>query len=152
MSALLTGSGEDARSQRGAMIAFAIRVASAGLAFGSQVLLARWLGGYQFGIFTYVWVWVNILGTLCTLGFAISAVRFLPEYRAVAQQDLALGFLFTGRRVSFSAGLASTALGLGVLYLLDGVIAEHYRVPLAIALVSLPAFAVIDFQDGVARA
>jgi O-antigen/teichoic acid export membrane protein len=152
LSALLLGRGEDAGSQRGAMMAFAIRVASAALAFGSQVLLARWIGGYQFGVFTYVWVWVNILGTLCTLGFAISAVRFLPEYRAVAAQELARGFLFTGRRVSFGAGLACTVLGLGVLYLLGGAIAEHYRVPLALALVSLPAFAVIDFQDGVGRA
>lgn len=152
LSGLLLGKGEDARSQRGALTAFTIRVASAAIAFLSQVLLARWIGGYDFGIFTYVWVWVNILGTLCTLGFAISAVRFLPEYRATAADHLARGFLFTGRRVSFSAGLACTALGLAVLYLLDGIIAEYYRVPLAIALVCLPAYAVIDFQDGVGRA
>ena len=152
MSALLLDSGEDARSQRGAMMAFSIRIASAAIAFVSQVLLARWIGGYDFGIFTYIWVWVNILGTLCTLGFAISAVRFLPEYRATAAHDLARGFLYTGRRVSFGAGLVCTLLGLAVLYLLDEAVADYYRVPMALALVCLPAYALMDFQDGVGRA
>ena len=37
---------------------FLIRVASAVLAFGSQVLLARWMGSFEFGIYVYVWTWV----------------------------------------------------------------------------------------------
>ncbi|MDP2619017.1 MAG: lipopolysaccharide biosynthesis protein [Hyphomicrobiales bacterium] len=152
LRALLFDGGEEARSRRGALMAFSIRVASAAIAFVSQVLLARWIGGYDFGIFTYVWVWLNILGTLCTLGFAISAVRFLPEYRATAADDLARGFLHAGRRVSFGAGLVCTLAGLAVLYLLDEAVADYYRVPMALALVCLPAYALMDFQDGVGRA
>ena len=152
LSALLDGGGEDARSRRGAMMAFAIRLASAAIAFASQVLLARWLGGYEFGIFTYVWVWVNVVGSLCTVGFAVSAIRFLPEYRATAAKDLARGFLRAGRGVSFGAGIACTLAGLAVLYLLDDAVAVYYRVPLALALACVPAYALIDFQDGVGRA
>src|SRR5436190_422486 len=50
---LLTGSGEGARSGRGALAAFIIRIASAFLAFLSQVLLARWMGAFEFGVFSY---------------------------------------------------------------------------------------------------
>ena len=44
--------------QRLAGTVFLIRVASALLAFGSQVLFARWMGSFQFGIYVYVWTWV----------------------------------------------------------------------------------------------
>ena len=146
------GDGEDARSRRGAGLAFGIRVVSAAIAFLSQVLLARWLGSYEFGIYTYVWVWVNIVGTLCTLGFAISAVRFLPDYAGNNQNELARGFLLFGNAVSIGTGLVCTAAGLMLLLLFDGVIAEYYWLPMALGLVILPAFAGIDFQDGIGRA
>src|SRR5476651_2137732 len=34
---------------------FLVRVGSALLALASQVLLARWMGSFQFGIYIYVW-------------------------------------------------------------------------------------------------
>ncbi len=60
---------------------FLIRVASAVLAFGSQVLLARWMGSFEFGIYVYVWTWVLLLGQLIDLGLGTAAQRFIPEYR-----------------------------------------------------------------------
>ena len=38
------------------------------LAFGSQVLFARWMGTFQFGIYVYVWTWVLLLGQGMDLG------------------------------------------------------------------------------------
>ena len=38
------------------LIAFSIRVVSAVIAFVSQVLLARWMGSFEYGIFVLVWV------------------------------------------------------------------------------------------------
>ena len=43
--------------QRLAGTVFLIRVVSALLAYGSQVLFARWMGGFEFGIYVYVWTW-----------------------------------------------------------------------------------------------
>ena len=48
--------------QRLAGTVFLIRVASALLAFGSQILFARWMGSFEFGIYVYVWTWVLLLG------------------------------------------------------------------------------------------
>jgi hypothetical protein len=48
--------------QRLAGTVFLIRVGSAVLAFGSQVLFARWMGTFEFGIYLYVWTWVLMLG------------------------------------------------------------------------------------------
>ena len=43
---------------------FLIRIASAMLALASQVLLARWMGSFQFGIYIYVWTWVLMIGSV----------------------------------------------------------------------------------------
>ena len=80
MTSLLDGS-ERSRTGRAALAAFAIRVASAGVAYLSQVLLARWMGSFEYGIFVFVWVWVLILGGLSTLGLGIVLIRYVPEYR-----------------------------------------------------------------------
>lgn len=150
-AALLDRESPRARSQLGALTAFAIRVVSAALAFLSQVLLARWIGAHDFGVFTYVWVWINIVGTLSALGFATSVVRFVPGYQTQRRLDEARGFLRTGRSVAVGAGAMGALAGLAFIGCCDHLFADHYRVPFAIALLSLPAFALTDFQDGVGR-
>ncbi len=149
---IINGQDGHGQSRRGALLAFAIRVASAAIAFLSQVLLARWIGALEYGIFTYIWVWINIVGTLCAAGFATSVVRFLPEYQEAGEHDLARGFLRTGRLFSSTMGLLSTLAGLLILYVFDGSIPDYYRVSAAVALIALPAFALTDFQDGIGRA
>ena len=41
--------------QRMAGTAFAIRVTGAAVIFLSQILLARWMGSFEFGIYVYAW-------------------------------------------------------------------------------------------------
>ena len=52
---------------RMSLIAFAIRIAGAAIAFLSQVLLARWMGGFEYGIFVLVWTAMIIAGNLSGL-------------------------------------------------------------------------------------
>ncbi len=144
--------GEDATARSGALFTFAIRIASAFLAFLMQVLLARWLGAYDFGIYTYVWVWVNVLGTLCAVGFSTSAVRFLAEYARPRMQGLARGFLHAGRLLAGGMGFLVAGLGITLLHLFPGMAEDYYVQPMSIAFLSLPAFAITDFHDGVGRA
>jgi hypothetical protein len=71
--------GDDLLLQRLAGTVFLIRVAAALLAYGSQVLFARWMGTFEFGIFVYVWTWVLLIGQSLDLGLATAAQRFIPE-------------------------------------------------------------------------
>lgn len=147
---LLHGSGERARSGRGALTAFLIRVLSAGIAFFSQVLLARWMGSFEFGLFTTAWVWITVIGGLATLGFATSVIRYLSEYRETGQLDLARGFLRVGRTFAIVTGVLVAALGW--LLIATGAITGPLVYPLGLVLAALPAYALTDFQDGVGRA
>ena len=60
--AIAAGKDEKALSQRTALMAFTIRIISAFIAYVSQVLIARWLGTYEYGIFVWVWVAAIICG------------------------------------------------------------------------------------------
>jgi O-antigen/teichoic acid export membrane protein len=132
-------------------MAFSIRVVSAGIAFASQVLLARLLGSYHFGIFATVWVWVMVAGTLATLGFSTSVIRCLAEYRERRQASLFRGFLNAGHLVAAGTGAALGLAGAAFLIWQEGLIAPHYALPMLIALACLPAYALTEFQDGVGR-
>jgi O-antigen/teichoic acid export membrane protein len=149
---LLLGRGEDAGAGLGALFSFGIRVASAAITFASHVLLARWLGAFEFGVYTYVWVWVNLLGLLCTAGLSIAAVRFLAEYRQPRDHGLARGFLRFGRLVSLGAGFLMAGIGILLIRAVPFIGSEHYDTAMSIGLLALPAMALIDFQDGVGRA
>jgi O-antigen/teichoic acid export membrane protein len=139
-------------TKRGAIVAFSIRVTSAALAFLSQILLARWLGAHEFGVFTYIWVWVNIVATLASLGFATTVIRFVAEYAQAGRDDLTRGFFFTGRCVAALGASVCAVLGAVALVLFGDQIEPYYQLPAALALLCLPAFAMTDFQDGIGRA
>src|SRR5690606_23038765 len=72
--------GEDGATQRMAGMAFAIRVAAAGVVFLSQIVLARWMGSVEFGIYVSVWTWLLLAGDTVHLSLPMTAQRFIPEY------------------------------------------------------------------------
>ena len=69
-------------AQRNAGSAFLIRSASAGIIYLTQVLLARWMGRFEFGVYVYAWAWVGFLGMWAAGGTVPAAQRFIPEYCA----------------------------------------------------------------------
>src|SRR6185437_7485418 len=108
-------SGEYTTVQRQAGTAFIIRVASAGIAFVSQVLIARWIGGSQFGSYIYVWTCLLVASDIVHLGLPLTAQRFVPEYRETRADDLLRGYLTGSQWISFAFGLTiAGAFGLTV--------------------------------------
>jgi O-antigen/teichoic acid export membrane protein len=139
-------------AQRIAGTAFLIRVASAAIIYLSQVLLARWMGRFEFGIYVYVWAWVNFLGMPAALGLAYSAQRFIPEYRTLGDADRLRGFLRGSRWLCFALGAAAGAMLAGSVVLFSGEIAPYYVLPFIAASLALPIFPVSSAQDSIARA
>src|ERR1700693_1436745 len=125
--------GADMLMQRLAGTVFMLRVASAVLAYASQVVLARWMGSFEFGIYVYVWTWVLLIGQPLDLGLGTAAQRFIPEYRESGALDLLRGFLFGSRLFAF--GIATVvALGCaGGVWLLAPWLNDYLVVPLCIA-------------------
>src|SRR5690242_20333402 len=91
--AILADRSENRLAQLVAGKVFLVRVFSALLALGSQVLLARWMGSFDYGVFIYVWTWVLMIGALSDLGLSSAARRFIPEYTELKSPELLRGFL-----------------------------------------------------------
>ena len=135
-----------------AVFAFFVRIASAIILYVSQIVLARWMGNTEYGIYVVVWTWVLLLGGLSTLGLSTAMMRLLPEQREQGTFDLMRGLLLGGRvvPVAFSAGVAIAGL-LG-LQLFGSAMDSHYLLPAYLALVCLPLVTLTDLQDGIGRA
>jgi O-antigen/teichoic acid export membrane protein len=149
VEALLAG--EHFTTQRVAGAAFAIRIASAGIVFITQILLARWMGSYQFGSYVYVWTWLLMAGDIVHLGMPLTAQRFIPEYTETKSFDLLRGYLSGSRWLSFAAGAVFAALGGLVVYALDDRFDSELFVPFYFACLALPAYILTFMADGAAR-
>lgn len=138
-------------TQRVAGTAFAIRIASAGIVFVSQILLARWMGSYQFGSYVYVWTWLLMAGDIVHLGMPLTAQRFIPEYTETKSFDLLRGYLSGSRWLSFAAGAVFALLGAIVVYALDDRFDSELFIPFYFACLALPAYILTFMADGTAR-
>ncbi|HEY6259042.1 MAG TPA: lipopolysaccharide biosynthesis protein [Xanthobacteraceae bacterium] len=143
--------GADMLMQRLAGTVFILRVASAMLAYGSQVLLARWMGSFEFGIYVYVWTWVLLIGQSLDFGLGTAAQRFIPEYRERGALDLLRGFLFGSRLLTVGIAAAVAAACAGGVRLLSPWLDDYLVIPLYLACISLPAYGLANTQDGIAR-
>jgi len=148
---LAGGPSEASLTRRLAGTIFIIRVLSAAMAYLSQILLARWMGGSDYGIYVYVWTWVLLLGSMMDFGISASAQKIIPEYRTRGEQALLRGFLSGSRWMTFAVSSA-ISLGLaGIVKLLSPWMRPGEVVPLVIGCLTLPAFVVANTQDGIAR-
>jgi O-antigen/teichoic acid export membrane protein len=143
--------GEDAPAQRMAGTAFAIRVASAAVVFVSQILLARWMGGFEYGTYVYVFTWLLLIGDLVHVGLPLTGQRCIPEYSQRNQRDLLRGYLIGTRWLTFGLGTLAAVIGAALVYSLDGWLDRHAVMPLYLACVALPLYGVTFMFDCIAR-
>ncbi len=148
---LLGGSNEASLTRRLAGTIFIIRVFSAALAYFSQVLLARWMGSSDYGIYVYVWTWVLLLGSMLDFGISASAQKIIPEYRTRGEHALLRGFLSGSRWMTLVVSALVSAMLAGLVKILSPWIGANEVVPLYIGCATLPAFVVANTQDGIAR-
>lgn len=90
---------------RGALYAFLLYTSSAGLGYLLQTALARLMSVEDYGAFTYVNTWSEVLAIPAGLGLATSALRFLPQYKAEGADSALRGFVKFASRLTLWMGL-----------------------------------------------
>ncbi|XEN31923.1 O-antigen/teichoic acid export membrane protein [Ensifer sp. WSM1721] len=135
-----------------ALIAFAIRILSAAIAFVSQIVLARLMGEFEYGIFIFVWVLAVLFGNLSCLGFHAAIIRFLPEYNTAAALAEIRGLTMTARIFAMLSATALAMVGGAGLWLFGSMVEGYYIIPLYLGLTTLPMIALGDVMEGTARA
>jgi O-antigen/teichoic acid export membrane protein len=142
---------EHTAAQRVAGFAFIIRVASAGVVFLSQVVLARWMGSFEFGVYVSVWTWLLLAGDTVHLGMPLIAQRFIPEYTHHSDFDMLRGFLAGSRWITFGLATAFAVVGAAAIHLLQPWLDPHSILLFYLACVSLPFYTLSLMCDGLAR-
>ena len=94
---------------RGAATAFGIQAVGAVLAYGLQIVLARWMGLVEFGNYTYAYNWAQLLAVFGAFGVTLSVLRFLPNYVESEQWNLVKGLMSSFR---FTTVIASCILAM----------------------------------------
>ncbi len=137
---------------RVSVIAFAIRIVNAAIAFISQVLLARWMGSFEYGIFVLVWTTMIIVGNLSCFGIHTTVIRFIPQYREAGELAMLRGVLFGSRVGVLVASSVLATLGALGIWLLEPSIDHYYVLPFYLGVICLPMIALSDVLQGIARA
>ncbi len=151
LRSFFAGGSERALVQRNALLAFSVRVASAGLLYLSQIILARWMGAAEFGAYVLAWTWVLVLGGLSHLGLSMTTIRLLPEYAETKQWALLRGLVRVGRLTAIGIGGLVAIVGLATVHLLGARINPQTADAVMLALACVPLYALTDLQDGIGR-
>lgn len=149
---ILFSADERGEAGRMSLIAFAIRVVSAAIAFISQVMMARWMGSFEYGIFVLVWVTMLIIGSISCLGFSTSVIRFIPEFRERAMLEELRGIVLSSRYFVLAASTVIAGVGALGVWLFSPWMEDYYFVPFLLGIFCIPMIALTDLMQGMSRA
>ena len=152
IDAVLFSMDERGHSGRASLAAFAIRIVSAAIAFVSQVLMARWMGGFEYGIFVLVWTVMVMAGDSSCFGFQTSVVRFIPQYRERGERGELRGLMRAAQGFVLVSSCLVAAAGLSGVWLMSDAIESFYVLPFYLGLSCLPLIALSTLLEGMARA
>ena len=147
-----SGSGPRAIAARTALFAFTVRIVAAALAYVSQILLARWMGAYDYGIYAVIWTWMLVLTSVCALGLPTGYLRFIPDLMARGEHAKLRRILFSGLLVTMGAATLLAASGIAFVFLFPDLFGTGYGIAIILGAICLPMKVMIDNNDGVARA
>jgi O-antigen/teichoic acid export membrane protein len=149
---LLAGSADLSTVLRGASIVLAIRVAASALTYVAMIVLARWMGAQEYGIYTYVLAWAALLAMPAGFGLHAACVRFVPEYAATGAWGKVRGILSRAAVLTLVSG---TLIALVALAGARGIVARipsGYGAALGLAIAGVPILAMSRLGAQVGRA
>ena len=139
-------------TKRRALVALAIRVAGAGLAYIMQMLLAQWLGLGNYGVFVGIWVWLLVLGGVAPLGLNVQIIGRLATLHDAGEIAAWRGLMLTSVLVAIVMGALVVAGGWTLLAVNPTLFSNDYLLPLWLAVLCVPLIALTEVNEGIARA
>ena len=133
-------------------VALIIQVGGVSLTYLLQVVLARWMGKTEYGIYEYVMAWSLLLGIFAGLGLARTNLRLISEYRVREDWGRLRGLFKGSCSIVFIAGCLIALVGTGILLLIDPARHFAYTNPLLIGVWLIPLQGLVQLQLEASRA
>jgi len=130
-------------------IVSAIRLSGGFLLFVTQIFLARWMDTGSFGIYSFAWTWVAVLGSLAGLGLTSTSIRFLATYYQVGDFDHMRGLVRHAFRATVSVSFAIALVAAAIFeFALSG---SPFLPALRTAMLAIPVMAILNIDAAFAR-
>ncbi len=136
----------------GSAFIFFCRLFGAAATFLTQVLLARWMGATELGIYVLAFSWCILLSTLSTGGFRVASIRFIGEGLASAGPGYIAGYVKRSQQVVIGISLIVAIIGSLGLLAFSSVFDTEPVAIFIIALMAVPFFAMLNLYAGFANA
>jgi len=131
----------------------ALHLTGIGLVLLLQVLLARTMGGKEYGIYIYVLNWVYLLVLLGKMGMDTALLRFVPQYLATDQQPPARGIIIRSFQLTaIMACVIAAGLLLAASVLLGGEGKESVRTTFLYGAALLPLISLLRVSQAAIQA
>ncbi len=141
LRALLGEEGDFATVLRGAGLVVVIRVLASAVGFASIVLLARWMGPSEYGLYSFAIAAMALLAYPATLGLHGAAVRFVAQYAATDDWQHVVGFIKASSWLAFGCGALVATLAIGGVLVFKTYFDPAYVAPTIVALSGIPIVA-----------
>ena len=138
---LLGEEGDFATVLRGAGLVVIIRVLASAVGFASVILLARWMGSSEYGLYSFAIAWMTLLAYPATLGLPGAAVRFVAQYAAANDWQHVVGFMKVSSWLAFGCGALVATLAIGAVLVFKSGLDPAYVAPTIVALAGIPIVA-----------
>ena len=133
-------------------VALIIQVGGVSLTYLLQVVLARWMGKTEYGIYEYIMAWSLLLGIFAGLGLARTNLRLISEYRVKEDWGRLRGIFRGSWFIVLVAGCLIALVGTGILLLVDPARNFTYTTPLLIGVWLIPLQGLVQLQLETSRA
>ncbi|MBT8105316.1 MAG: oligosaccharide flippase family protein [Woeseiaceae bacterium] len=90
---------------------FACRITGAALVLVLQVMLARWMGAAEVGVYVLAFSWCILLAAISTLGLASTSLRIIGQAVSQNNPGVIRGFLRRSMQVVVATSLAVALIG-----------------------------------------
>jgi O-antigen/teichoic acid export membrane protein len=138
------------RLARGGFAAFILYSVGVGLAYFSQLLIARFVGVDAYGVYAYATAWVTVLAYISALGFDVALLRFLPAYEAQHAWPLFRGVIQYAERRALAVSCIVMLVGVGVILVRD--VPTPLKDSFLIGLLLVPVLALLWIRSSIVRA
>jgi len=126
---------------------FGLKVATTGLSFTINILLARLLGTADYGAYTYAMAWVSLLGVPAVFGLDTLLVRNIAAYQAQSAWGMMRGIINWANKVVFFASVGLALLAAMVAWYLPRHLDSQMLPTLWVALIVLPLMAMTRLRQ-----
>jgi O-antigen/teichoic acid export membrane protein len=135
----------------GSAFLFLCRIGGAAATFLTQLLLARWMGAAELGIYILAFSWLTLLAAIPVSGYTAAAVRFIGQGLANQEHGFARGYIRHATKINLLSTTGIALLAITSVILFPGFPAELQLLYL-VTFAGIPFFSIMSINNGIALA